>query len=615
MFIKKITKSNKNSDKIYVSYRLVESYSTIKGSRHRTILNLGKLDIPKGKFKLLADNIENILSNQINFFENKNDKYINELAHHYAKLIKIQEKNANKELEKKNKIIEKSNFETFDMDSVKTTKVRTIGAENIVYETLKKLELDKLFVKLGYSKTQLNKAILAIIGKVVNPGSENKIREWIKNQSGISELLKTNYTDLSNNSLYRISDKIYENKNEIENHLNIKEKELFSLKEKILLYDLTNTYLEGSGKRNKKAKFGRSKEKRNDSPLITLGLVVDELGFPKTSKIFSGNVAEPTTLIKIIKELEDNNDNQINLEQRTVLMDAGIATRENLEYLKNNGYEYVCVSRKRYKELFKDLSNLITIKENKENKIEVKVEKDGNEQILFCKSRLKSKKEISMKTQAQERFEKELENIKSSLTKERGIKKYEKIIERIGRAKGKYSSIAKYYDIIVNEKDGKATKIEYKMTKIKEENMEERYSGTYYIKTSRMDLSEKEIWELYITLTRVEESFRYLKTDLNMRPIYHQTTERTESHIFISLIAYHILNSIQTELKKSDISMSFKSLIEKMRTHAILTTEMKNIKNETIKKIYCSEPEEFHKKIYKALKISKMPLKSRQMKI
>ena len=99
MFIKKITKSNKNSDKIYVSYRLVESYSTIKGSRHRTILNLGKLDIPKEKFKLLADNIENILSNQINFFENKNDKYINELAHHYAKLIKIQEKNANKELE------------------------------------------------------------------------------------------------------------------------------------------------------------------------------------------------------------------------------------------------------------------------------------------------------------------------------------------------------------------------------------------------------------------------------------------------------------------------------------------------------------------------------------
>ena len=212
MFIKKITKTNKNSDKIYISYRLVESYLTSKGPRHRTVINLGKLDIPKDKFKLLADSIENLLSNQINLFETNNDKYINKLAQHYAELIKLQNKNSNKELEIKDKKIERLNFETVDIDSIETTKIRTIGSENIVYETLKQLEIDKLFVKLGYSKENVNKAILAIVGKVINPGSENNIREWIKNQSGISELLKSNYTNLSNNSLYRISDKIYENK-------------------------------------------------------------------------------------------------------------------------------------------------------------------------------------------------------------------------------------------------------------------------------------------------------------------------------------------------------------------------------------------------------------------
>lgn len=602
MFIKEILKRNKGYNQIYKYYRLVESYRIGNNVRHRTILNLGRLYLTKEEQKLLADRIESIITGQ-EWILAISDK-IKELANHYAQVL----------IHKKLGLIEegkeiKCEYERVDINSIKSSEIRTVGAEYIGISTLRKLGLERLFKQLGFSDKEIKIAILSIVGSLVHTGSEKAIKEWSQNISGIDELLDTDFSHLSNNALYRIMDKILLVKEEIEKHLRKKEKFIFNLQEKIILYDLTNTYLEGSGNKNTKAKRGRSKDKRNDSPLVTLGLIIDELGFPKRSEIFRGNISEPETLKEMIEGLSENKDEKENTKDKnekkykTVVIDAGIATEDNVKMLRGEGYDYICVSRKRSYD-FTDIGDdsFVTIKEKKDDKVEVKLKKGNNEQILFCRSFRKSKKEESIKTFFQKRFETGLKAISKSLNKKGGTKNYEKVLLRIGRLKEKNSPVAHYYRIDVKKEGKIATKITWSFEL--KEKAEERFAGTYYLRTSRMDLDEKDIWSIYIMLTEIEESFKILKMELKIRPVHHQKTSRTDAHIFLTLLAYHLLVSIKTELKKQEFTMRWERVKEIMSTHARVTTSMTNDKTKRIHIRSTSEPEDFHRAIYNALGLS-----------
>jgi transposase len=234
---------------------------------------------------------------------------------------------------------EEPDYEEVDINSVHNSRIRTIGAEYVGVSIFRKLGLDVILKGLGFSKKEIEISILSIVGRLVHPGSEKRTKEWAQHLSGLDELLGTDFKDLSNNALYRVLDGQLSHKEEIERHLRRRERSLFSLKEKIILYDLTNTYFEGEKKKDRKAKRGKSKERRNDCPLVTLGLVLDESEFPKTSKIFKGNVSEPTTLKEMIEALEDTR------KDLTVVLDAGIATEDNLHFLKEEGYDYICIAR------------------------------------------------------------------------------------------------------------------------------------------------------------------------------------------------------------------------------------------------------------------------------
>jgi len=158
-------------------------------------------------------------------------------------------------------------------------------------------------------------------------------------------------------------------------------------------------------------------------------------------------------------------------------------------------------------------------------------------------------KESAMLESFRKKFEEGLESIKESLKKKTGVKKYEKVMERLGRLKQITHGVYQFYDIeVIKDEKGNVKEINYKYSK--EEEAKEKYSGQYYIKTSRMDLKEKEIWELYITLNGIEDSFRSMKEDLGMRPVFHRKNTRIEAHLFITVLAYHILNAIRYELRK-----------------------------------------------------------------
>ena len=623
MFIKEIEKKNKGYDKVFISHRLMESYRTERGPRQRKILSLGKLELAKEHWKLLADRIEEKLIGQESFLSV--DENIENLATHYANLVVQQRITLSKNQVKKT---QKAEYETIDINSVSNTKIRTIGAEYVGYATFKKLGFYTLFHQLGFSKQQIDLAALSIVGKLVHPASERRTRAWAQHLSGLDELLNTDFTHLSNNALYRTSDLLLSYKSQLEEHLNLRERDLFSLKENIILYDLTNTYFEGATKKNNKAKWGRSKEKRNDRPLVTLGLVIDAMGFPKASKIFKGNVYEPDTLLKMlellqgktIEKVDESALTNISLASQkakkgvTVVMDAGISTEENLTLLKSEGYDYICVARNKPFEASEiEQDNLVTIKQDKTNKVEAKLVKENGESVLYCKSFLKGKKEQAMKTKMQQRFEEGMEKIAASLAKKGGIKKYSKVLERIGRQKEKYSSIAQYYKVEVKHKNGIATAVDCKF--VKQEQADQRFSGSYFLRTSRTDLKEQKIWSIYVMLTNLEDSFRYLKDELELRPIRHQKETRSDGHLFITVLAYHLLISIQTKLRSHGIHMRWSSVRDFLSSHVRVTTGMTNKDGERIYIRNCSELEPFHKAIYNALGLNQLPLESKRTKI
>lgn len=595
MYIRTVTKRNRASSKIYECQQLVESIRTEKGVRQRLLLSLGRLLLSKDKWPRLAKCIEKIIQGQKSFI--KEDPEIEELARKLAQQF----------IEKHAIDIETNRFETVDIQSLQNHRVWQIGGEYLGLTFFNKLDLHQCLKACGFTKRQIEIAILLIIGRLVHPGSERHLHRWAQHLSGLDELINTDFSHLSLNSLYKVTDLLYENKTEIEAHLRAKENDLFSLNETIILYDLTNTYFEGRAASNPKARFGRSKEKRSDCRLLTLGLVIDSRGFPKTSQIFSGNQSEPETLLKMVNALrrKDPTDNQ----KPTVVIDAGIATDDNLKALKKY-YHYIAVSRKKIDP--PDSDDCIVIKETKQNKVEAKRITCDDEIFLYCMSKLKRQKEQSMQGRLEQNFKEQLSLISKSIHKKGCTKRYDKVLERVGRLKEKYKQIARFFQIHVEEKVGLASRISWKYLK---EQSDKRFSGTYFLRTNRFDLSEKDIWSIYIMLTQLEDAFRSLKSELLMRPVFHQKENRSDAHIFITLLAYHLLHSIRSYLKQSGINMSWRQIRDRMSMHCRLTNRIKTKEGHTLFIRKCSEPEDFHKTIYDALRLDHVPCKTKKYMI
>ena len=595
MFIRTVTKRNRSSSKIYECQQLVESIRTEKGVRQKLLLSLGRLSLSKDKWPRLAKRIEATIQDQESLI--KEEPEIEKLAKKFSQQFK----------DKHAIDIETNTFETVDIQSLQNHRVRHIGGEYLGVTFFNELQLHECLKACGFSKRQIEIAMLLIIGRLVHPGSERHLHRWAQHLSGLDELINTDFNRLSLNSLYKVTDALYDHKTEIEAHLRARENDLFSLNETIILYDLTNTYFEGRAASNAKAKFGRSKEKRSDCRLLTLGLVIDSKGFPKTSQVFSGNQSEPETLLDMVNALhkKDPTSNQ----KPTVVIDAGIATDDNLKELKDH-YHYIAVSRKKINP--PDSDACIVIKETKQNKVEAKRITGDDEIFLYCKSNLKRQKEQSMQGRLEQNFEEQLSRLSKSIHKKGCTKRYDKVLERIGRLKEKYKQIARFYQIHVEEKDGLTCRISWDYLK---EQSDQRFSGAYFLRTNRIDLSEKDIWSIYIMLTQLEDAFRALKSELLLRPVFHQKEKRSDAHIFITLLAYHLLHSIRSYLKQSGINMSWRQIRDRMSTHCRLTNRIKTKEGNTLFIRKCSEPEDFHKTIYDCLRLDHKPCKTKRYMI
>lgn len=605
MFIREVTKKNPGYPKPFVYHRLIESVRTPKGPRQTVLLNLGTLDIPREEWKTLANRIEEIISGQWSFLIPA--PHIESLAQHFAVLLR------QKQMQSVPAPVTEPEWETVDLNSQSESEFRSLGGEIVGYWAFKKLGFPKMLTELGLNKPQTDQATLLVIGRLLHPASERETALWGSEISALGELVGTDYRHLSNNALYRVSDQLCHHREQIESALTEREREAFGLKEKIILYDLTNTYLEGHDYEANLARYGRSKQKRHDSPLLTLALVLDGDGFPKASQVLPGNASEPDTLKGFLDSYKNELTKRLPLiaDLPTVVIDAGIATKKNLELLKGEGYHYIAVSRVRPRIQLEEDEELLAI-QKKGSSVEVKRLDEAGEVVLYCRSTGRAKKEGGMKTRLQQRFEEGLAAIAASLNKPRGHKRYEKVMERIGRLKERYPTISRFYQVEVTQEKGKATGITWEIER--KDELEMRFSGTYYIRSDRVDLDEKELWSLYMTLTEVEDSFRCMKSELGMRPVFHRKDTRMEGHLFISVLAYHLLISIQRELKRNGIHHRWETIRTRLQTHMRVTSSLTNNRGERIYQRRTGDLEPFHLEVYRALGLSPNPLPTKRLK-
>jgi transposase len=598
MFIRRVKTRTTENGTAYYSHRLVESYRVGNRVRQRTLLNLGNhFNCPREQWPELTRRIEQILLGQDGLFnldalepEEQAHSIVKQLLHKYSRteLLAIASRDADQIEGSASKIAtDKPEYHAVDLGSLEHSNSRSVGGEALALSAVKESELFECLTTLGFNRSQLHAAIGNVVGRMLQPGSELSTHAWLQKHSALGDLLGFDYEKQGLSALYRAADLLWANHEVIETHLYQRHVALFGIEECITLYDLTNTFFEGTGKYNDLAAYGHSKEKRSDCPLVTLALVLDGSGFTRRSRIYPGNVSEPATLQQMVEQLRSPlgevagdraDDPNCALDLRsapTIVMDAGIASEGNIQWLRDHGFNYIVVSRK-HRRLF-DEEQCVAVKEREHDTVRAyRVETDQDEVELYCHSERKAAKESAMQQRASQRLEAELQHLVEGLDRPRRLKRLDKVHEKIGRLRQKYSQVARYYDVTVDGDADKniATAIHVqRITPAAEDK--HAHPGVYCLRSNQTQWDEQQLWSTYTMLTDLEAVFRSLKSELGLRPVYHQKTHRVEAHLFITLLAYNLVHQLRCRLKSHGIHDSWDTIRTTMGTQVRITTGLR----------------------------------------
>ena len=509
-----------------------------------------------------------------------------------------------------------------DTDTLEHKDARDIGAEWLCLQAIRQLEFDKFLLSLGWSREDVKIAIAHLIVRTVYTPSELKSMRIMRDNSAVCQLLDLAMDAVTHRKVYSVADWFLKEKVKIEKYLCHKTDDLFKPTNRIMLFDLTNFYFEGRKENSRKAKFGRSKEKRSDCKLLVLALAINTDGFIRYSSVLEGNTADPKSLPDMVDKLTRENPAKCADDEKVlVVIDAGIATEENLKLIKEKGYNYLCVSRKALTEYTVDAAaKTVTVHDCRERPIKLQeVHTDGEDYYLKIDSPAKALKEESMNRKFKKGFEDGLQAIAASIAKKGGTKKRDAVLKRIGKLEGKYPSIARYYQIDVSDDGkGKVTEVRWQL-----HLPEKQVFGTYFLRTNVKKIDEKTTWDYYNLIREIESTNRQTKTDLNLRPIYHRKDDRSDAHLFLGLLSYWIVNTIRHQMKKVNEARKeadpdpkaeyptpyWTEIVRIMQTQKSITSEAINALGEKVKMRICSTPTEQAADIYSMLKYKTTPFR------
>jgi transposase len=543
--------------------QLVESYRNGEGQpRQRVIASLGDAELPEADKRAIADAVERRLSGQSDWMEE--NELSCEASTWVARIVQLARRSKGG-----NQSLKEESVDGVLVDRVQTQDVVQLGPQLVAAKAWQALGLSVLLEELGMNPGSVATAELLVANRLVEPLSEWALIDWSQ-RTALPEMLGLRLTKTGKDRLYRVGDELLEQRKMIEARLRQQQPELFGLERSVILYDVTNTHFEGLCRGNPKARHGKNKQQRNDCRQVAVGMAFDEHGMPLAHEVFEGNIADTKTLEAMLDRLESGN---VDLLKPVVVLDAGFASKGNLELLKKKGYSYLVnmtrSRRSQYAEQFRSEGFEPLGARSEADKVEVKRitdPDDSSSELLLCRSTRRKLKEEAMISRAEERFLADLDTLAKRV--QDGRLKRPSVIERkIGSLQKKHPRVQRFYKIELRDRAIHWQRDEANMSEVLSQ------CGDYVLKTDKT-LGAEELWRLYMTLLKAEAGFGMLKGSLGLRPNYHQLEERVEAHIFISVLAYHLLMWVQHRLEQHGDTRNWKTLRRLLSTHSLASTTM-----------------------------------------
>jgi transposase len=603
MYIRKTVRRYK--DKTYVNFLLVESVLTDKGPRQKVICSLGDLSPrPPQQWLALARKLQDALTGQL---------ALPAMADEDPELEPLKQALPVPAVPPADVVTTAATTPSADdrvavhVDRVTYEAPRPAGHVHVGRQFWKRLGLDDIFKSLGFSPYLVSLTCAMTLNRLIQPAAEYAMPDRIRS-TALADILGVDFARLPDDPLYRNLDRLHHHRATIESALAEREQSLFNLGDTILLYDLTSTYFEGKADLIPKAKRGYSRDHRPDCKQLVVGLVIGREGFPRAHEIFEGNSQDRQTLATMLDLLKQ----RVGLpEGSTIVVDRGMAFPENIAELRRRKLHYVVAAAQKERDrLLAEFETVDGFEEvvrqpsprnpgQKKSAVRVKAHRSENELLILCISQERVEKDRAIRTKQEGRFLRDAARLEARIDKGR-LKKEIKIGEAIGRLKERYPRVARYYSL----------SFDAKTRRLKNEPDEEKrkvaasLDGSYLLRGDRLELSADEGWRIYGSLTRAENAFRCMKSPLCERPIFQHLEHRAESHIFLCVLAYHVLVAIETTLLGQNIHTSWATVRDLLATHEIATIVLPTDQNGVLRIRRSATPEPDHRVLYEALGVS-----------
>ncbi|MGH2576457.1 MAG: IS1634 family transposase [Actinomycetota bacterium] len=603
MYIRRTTKSVRG--RAYHTYLLVESVLTERGPRQRTLCSLGSTPpAPPADWPGLVRELEAAQSGQLPLTDPSPS--LVGLLHRRPTLTTMAAPD-------EPRVPPPSDEEPVAVrpGRVRVEQAREAGPVHVGHQFWLRLGIDEVLSQAGFSEPACRLTELMTLNRLIAPRSEHAMPDWLAH-TALGDILGIDPTAVGDDALYRHLDRLHPKRGAIEAALAKREEELFNLDGTVYLYDLTSSYFEGQCLANPQAKRGHSKDHRPDCKQVVVGLVVDREGFPKAHEVFEGNRSEGTTLGEMLERLTAHVG-----PAATVVVDRGMSSAANLQEIREHGFHYMVASRQgertEHLEEFEDeggwqeLERPVSPTNPFQHKSQVRIKRGpgGEEPVLvLCRSEGREEKDRAIRTTQEKRFLTSLTKLQARVSTGR-LKAAGKIQQAIGRLKERYPRVARFYEITYPDESGQ---LRWQVDEAKKKRAEE-LDGSYLLKTSRTDLTAEEIWATYILLTRVEAAFRAMKSPLAERPIFHQLERRVQTHIFLCVLAYHLLIAIEKTCRDRGLHTSWATLRDQLNSHQVVTLVLPTVDGRTLTIRKGTTPEPEHRATYRILGIPEEPMR------
>ena len=434
------------------------------------------------------------------------------------------------------------------VNRVRLERTRQFGACFLGWELWKRLELDRFF-ELGLDEEAAEvrwsraAAVLAI-NRLCAPGSELAIEERWYPSTALDDLLEIEEGKINDTRLYRCLDRMLPHKSKLEQHLKQRYGELFGAEFDVLLYDLTSTYVEGAAEKNPMMGRGYSRDHRPDCEQMVIALIVNREGFPFSYETFDGNRAEVSTMESILRMVE----RKYGKARRIWVMDRGIVSEENLAAIRKRGGQYlVGTPRRQMKRFEAELLKDDWTQVRPDVEVKQVAIPQGEETYILCRTAGRKEKEKAIRERFSTRMEVALEALKKSIASGRLKDRY-KMERRLGRIQARHSQVNDLFEVTLRDTPA-GVRLQWEMKKDREAWRDLR-EGAYMLRTNLQADSAEQMWSMYMQLTEAEASFRALKSELSIRPLFHQKESRVKAHILVAFLGYALWVTLKHLLQR-----------------------------------------------------------------